>query len=213
MKNKILLKIILYFIFLFNNTNILGITYPVTPAEPKVENTESNEDIEKKIEKKENNTANKKIQVKITLGSTDELIGFIYAPVKITFSHYKNGLMYKKTVDPVEINEIEILEYKKKKINNLTDGDLFEFEPNWIKINLKNKKSYYIREIFSFIRSFDITTTDGTTKIYAFFADTFNNKKGWSEVKSLDPEYHKNKAHPQAVYKIQIIDIPDIQEE
>ncbi|MDH5721355.1 MAG: hypothetical protein OEZ13_12180 [Spirochaetia bacterium] len=176
----------------------------VEPKEPSVGYEE------KKKKRKDQNENEDKIQIqaKVTLGSRDEISGFIYLPQTIAFRHYKNGLIFEKKLFIKEIEYIEVLEYSQKKIKESPKESLFEFEPSRVKIKLKNKKEYYLDAIFNFFRNFSISTVDGTTNLYSYFADTYNAQTGWKEVESKNKNYHKKKPHPQAAVKIEIIDLP-----
>ena len=180
-------------------SQVFSIRYPVTPSEPKSPAVETQNPGTTTVKKKDEKAPTTKTRIKVFLGSGDELNGFIQAPEKLKFKHYKGGLTYQKTISVNDISLIEILSFKKNLIRKKGSSEFYEFKPSRIKILMKNKNQFYLNYLFKFLHRFEIKTTDGTTTIYSFFADEFNPTRGWSEVESLKKDYHKHNPHPRSV--------------
>ncbi|MCS6984880.1 MAG: hypothetical protein NZM25_07145 [Leptospiraceae bacterium] len=168
-----------------------AIRYPVTPSEPSIPQEESKKRKEGQVSL---------LKVKVKLGSGDELFGEISLPSSITFSHYKNGLLFRKTLRPEEIKKIRILSYRESRAS----ASLFEYEPERTQILTKDLQEFYISGIFTFLRKIEIETVDGKTTLFTIFADSWDEKSGWREVASRDRHYHQKHPHPKAVYEIEI---------
>jgi len=172
---------------------------PKDPNDPKVA------DVSEKKSKKINKVQKKmdSVQIIAIFGSGDEVQGEIELPEKITFRHYKNGLMYTKTVGVEEIKTITVLNYREAKVRKGKKNTFVEFKPDNIEISLTNGSKYFITGIFDFLRKITIDTPDGRTYLYTFFADTY--KKEWAGIKSNDRNIHKTIPHPAAVQKIRFL--------
>ena len=184
-----------------------AIRYPVSPNEPKTPLVEGYEKTDSsKTSKKPNQTIDQKFQkeihIKVVLGSGDELTGFIKAPEKVRFEHYKNGLVFKKTMQVEDISSVEIKSFQKELKWKKKAQYFYEFKPFKIRILTKDKNEFFIDYLFQFLQKFKIHTSDGVTTLYSFFADEFNEEKGWSEVASNERSYHDHMPHPQSIRKI-----------
>lgn len=188
-----------FFLLLFITTRICAITYPVSPAEPTVSGETTKK--QKSLSPKTNNIA---VNVRLKLGTGDEIEGTIAMPNEITFSHVKNALTYNKTLYPWELKKITVNEYAARQ----GDNGLIEFEPASITITTTNKREYLVQGIFSFLKKITINTVDGSTTVFTFFADKWSDKTGWAEVSSKDKNYHRKNPHPQAVHEITILGVP-----
>lgn len=171
------------------------ISLPTYPVEPSYSDTKAEA-------QKENTTNVKRYEVMVILGTTDEIRGTISVPESISFKHYKNGLLYEKTIEPEELQSVAILEYSKSEAGSSGTKKFFKFEPSLVEVKLKDGTNYKVEKIFAFLKSFVIETVNGKTKLYTFFGDSYETKKGWNDVSSKDPEYHKNRPHPASVRKI-----------
>ena len=180
----------LVFIFLSGVYALNAIKYPVTPSVPSIPGSSNSNGTKKKIPTTEQ-------YVKVTLGSGDSIQGNIQAPVEIRFKHYKSGLVFQKTITPADLKSISVQRYAYQNPKKKEHSTYYQFEPDKVEITLKNGRSYTLPYLFNFLRMVNIDTPDGKTTIYSFFADTFDEKKGWSEVESKDPRYHLNAAHPR----------------
>ncbi len=190
-----------YVILLFTLplVSIAAVRYPVSPAEPKVAGNESPVG-----KKKSPQTQNIPVHVSLKLGSGDEIQGTIAMPENITFSHQKNGLTYSKTIRPTQLKKIRINEYRSRR----GSGNFWEFEPETTTLITQDDRDFTITGIFPFLRKIVIDTPDGTTTVFTFFADSWDDKTGWSEVASKDRHYHRKNPHPQAVKEITILGTP-----
>lgn len=198
---KRLNKLFIYLIILQLPLNyIFPVSYPITPSEPEVPGATSDSGNKKKETKKIQLI---EVQIKVRLGSGDQLEGIAQLPTSIRFRHYRSGLYFEKTVSPNEIEEIEIEQWGHE--GQIESGKSINFEPVKMKIKLRNGLICNVEGIFPFLRKFKIETDYGETTLFTFFADTWQDKKGWSEVESTDKKYHLNKPHPQSVKKIDIV--------
>jgi len=172
-------------------------SYPIDPGYP--QGPQSNES-----GKNQTTAAGATVKVEIiaVLGTTDEVRGYIILPEKIFFKHYKNGLVYDKNITPDDLQSISILEYVKSDDGKKSKEIFYQFEPSAVEIKLKDNTSYRINKIFSFLKSFVIDTSNGRTKLYTIFGDSYEKSRGWRDAESKDPEYHKNRPHPASVKKI-----------
>lgn len=142
-------------------------------------------------------------EVTVYLGSGVSINGKIEIPPEIIFKHTKEGIEYKKKITPAEILEIEILSYRIKNKNSLQNGSTFyEFEPERVKLILRNGREYFFTTLFSFLKIIKLDTPDGKTRLYTYFADTFEPKKGWEHVQNKNRDYHKDKPHPNCVVRL-----------
>ncbi|MDH4262033.1 MAG: hypothetical protein OEV78_03200 [Spirochaetia bacterium] len=182
-------------------------SYPVDPGFPQVEQSQNNKSTEVKNQIP---PSTMKVEIIAILGTSDEVRGFIILPEKISFKHYKNGLVYDKNISPDELQSISILEYLKQDNNqdNSKEGTkkpkmiFYQFEPSTVEIKLKDNSTYRIQKIFSFLKSFNIDTNNGRTRLYTIFGDSYEKQKGWRDSESKDPDFHKTHSHPASVKKI-----------
>ncbi len=209
------LQISLFFLLSISASGANGVGYTISPDTPANPNTpvirvespspaqtpngqnETRAEESQPQEKEEPQT--RLVKVTLELGTGDRLQGSIEVPLQAQFSHHKNGLTYVKSVSPEELKSVRILSYRIKHRHENEESAFYEFEPDEIEITLTNRKTYLVSHIFPFLRKIEITTTDGTTVLYTFFADSFLKESGWEEVASDDPNYHRTNPHPQAV--------------
>jgi hypothetical protein len=175
-------------------------SYPVDPGYP--QGPQTNE-----AKKNQTTTNTVKVEIIAVLGTTDEVRGYILLPDRISFKHYKNGLVYDKNITPDDLQSISIQEYSKEDDGKKTKETFYTFEPSAIEIKLKDNTSYRINKIFSFLKSFSIDTNNGRTKLYTIFGDSYEKSKGWRDAESKDPDYHRNRPHPASVKKIIFIKV------
>ena len=197
-------------ILFFSFSEILSITYPITPRPPQMPSVDNETSGSETSVKKELPRAKKHILITALLGSGDEITGKVYIPESVSFKHYKNGLIYKKTIFLKDIFSIEILRFKKALVKKNKNTTLYEFKPLRVKIITKDKNDFYLGYLFSFLQKINISTQDGETTLFSFFADAFDKKNGWAEVDSKDISYHQDKPHPRSVWKIKFLG-PDVE--
>lgn len=187
------------FLFVLPIFATAAVRYPVSTSEPHIAGNDSPAG-----KKKSAQPQNIPVNVSLKLGSGDEIQGTITMPESITFSHQKNGLTYSKTIRPTQLKKIKINEYRSRK----SSGNFWEFEPESTTLITQDDRDFTIAGIFPFLRKIVIETPDGTTTLFTFFADSWDDKNGWSEVASKDRYYHKKNPHPQAVKEITILGNP-----
>ncbi|MDH4199576.1 MAG: hypothetical protein OEV66_04265 [Spirochaetia bacterium] len=182
---------------LFSDYTAQSINLPTYPIEPGYPDTKDNK---KTVSATESQV---RVEIIVILGTGDEVRGYIFLPPRITFRHYKNGLNYEKTIQAEELQSLSIREYSKKEGGGANTKTVFyQFEPSSIDIKLNDSSTYRLDKIFQALRSFVIETSNGRTKLYTIFGDTYEKGKGWQNAESKDMDYHKNKPHPESVKKI-----------
>jgi hypothetical protein len=177
-------------------------SYPVDPDFPQVQQNPRNRQNKTIESKNQTPTATMKVEIIAILGTTDEVRGYILLPEKISFKHYKNGLVYDKNISPDELQSINILEYTKVDDGNKGKVSFFQFEPSAVEVKLKDNSSYRQQKIFSFLKSFYIDTNNGRTRLFTIFGDNYEKSKGWRDAESKDTDYHRTHPHPASVKKI-----------
>jgi len=197
--NKFIFAFII-FETLLHTQNILPVSYPVEPTVPVVKQPVSESTSGKEVIK--NASENLKIAITAYLGSGNQINGIISLPSEIYFTHNKNGIIYKKKITPVDIAEITILEYVVKNSDEQGEVHFYEFEPSFFEIKMKNGLKFYPDQFFSFLKTFEIETVDGTTTLFTFFGDNFNKKTGWESKPGTVFSYHKKSGHINSVFKI-----------
>jgi hypothetical protein len=168
-------------------------TYPVEPVYSDVKNDKKDADA------KETGIM---VEVMVILGTSDEVRGTISLPDRIYFKHLKNGLLYEKTISAEQLQSLNILEYSQSSAATTGNRKFYSFEPALVEIKLNDGSVFRIDRIFTFLKSFHIDTVNGRTKLHTIFGDSFENGKGWANVESKDPDYHKSRPHPASVKKI-----------
>lgn len=177
-------------------------SYPVDPSYPQVQPGQQNQ--KTGDTKNQNPSASVKIEVIAILGTSDEVRGYVMLPEKISFKHYKNALVYEKNIVPDDLQSITIQEYSRQGDNASGKNKItfYQFEPSAVEIKLKDNSIYRIQKIFSFLQRFYIDTNNGRTRLFTIFGDSYEKSKGWRDVESKDPEYHRTQPHPASVKKI-----------
>lgn len=181
---------------LFSFANDLQI--PKEPTVPVVAGTEDAHEKKTSPNKKSPKDKKHSTKVEVILGNKKKLVGKIEFPNSIVFEHTKDRLVYKKTLTKENIKRITIKSYAMTVLRKQQDGTMYSFVPNKVFIETKEETSYVIDELFDFLKQFSIHTKDGYTTVFAYFADTWNDKQGWSEINEKDFEAHKKKGHPLA---------------
>ncbi len=202
--NYILYYIIGLLLLCFSN-QLLSVQYPILPdqpQEPVVENTKNPGSQNKKLLKSSKTREQCLQYVTISLGSQDEIHGKVSFPKEISFSHYKNGLLYHNKVSCKQLASIKIMQLRYIKLNTIKNMTQYEFRPELYKVSLKNKKTYLTRDTLKFLLTLQVNTSDGKVTLFSFFSDTFSKKNGWTEVHSKDLSYHEKHVHPQSIAKI-----------
>ena len=124
---------------IFLPAEMSSITYPITPVAPKVPDVEGDVSNPETPSRKEKARSKQDIQIIAFLGSGDEITGKVYMPRSVDFKHYKNGLIYKKTVPLRDIFSIEILSFRKTLLRKSKNAVLYEFKPDRVKITTRDK--------------------------------------------------------------------------
>lgn len=197
---------ILIFLFLFFFQNgIDAIRYPVNPQDPSSPDLEDNESSSKLSSEKEKKKKNR-VYITAHLGSGDMISGYIEIPREITFQHYKNGFVYKKSLNTKEIKSIVIENYTSNptldKKNKIKKPIFFKYIPSRVIVKTIDGNTFELTYLFPFFHKFLIENDDGSTWLFTIFGDEFYPKTGWKEAQNDDIHYHNHQPHPKAVKKI-----------
>ncbi len=163
---------------------LLAIQYPSSPEipvvpEPKVEAGGS------RSPKRGSAAATAKIalipvRLKIHLGDKSALIAESSIPTSYSFTHKKGHLQYKQTVRADEIRELAIESYRARRVSAGKDGELFEFEPATVRLELKDGQVFKLNYLFKELRMLKAKNADGAFSVFAHFADTWKSGT-WQE--------------------------------
>lgn len=184
---------------------LFSIQYPVSPDEPTVDSTQSTVTGSKTVE----DTA--EFEVRVIFASGDDLTGSCVLPGKVSFYHYRDGLTFHKTINLAEVKRIQVIEYRSKfnEESEKQNSVLHEFEPSNVVVEMKSGKTYNTGVIFQFLLKIPLSTEEGDTTVYTYFADRFDSGKGWRDVESKDPDFHRNNPHPLTVSRIDFLSVSD----
>ncbi|GEM_PF-2679835 len=191
-------------IFLFIKLSLVSthaIQYPVSPGDPEdsfreKETASSNQNSEENFSS---------MTIRVTFASGDELSGTARMPSSVIFYHYRKGLSYKKQLQISEIKSIKVISWNGRIISERDPlAKVYEFHPNDVLIQTRDGKEYRTGAIFPFLRKVPLSTDDGDTVVFSYFADSYSEKNGWRDVSSKDPDYHQSNPHPLTVIRFDL---------
>jgi len=164
---------------------IAAIEYPSAPQEPSVPEPQVNND-ERPGRKDTKKAVTKSVpllqlRVKIHLGDKSVLTAQVNLPATYSFTHKKGQIQYQQTIRAEDIRELVIESYRARKIATDKDGEVFEFDPAGVRIELKDGQSFRLSYLFKELRKLPARNEDGAFSVFAFFADTYRKKGGWQE--------------------------------
>jgi hypothetical protein len=186
---------------------VAAINYPSPPAEPSVVQPQSAK-VDKTAPGGRKNSQVPKVpleslRLRIHLGDKSVIVAETQLPESYSFTHSKGKLQYKQTVRADSIREIAIEDYHGHRIASEKDGDVFEFEPARVRIELKDGQVYTLNYLFKDLRKIKAQNSDGTFTVYAFFADTYNPKHGWQERGGHEKTSKTRRTHPAAFARLE----------
>jgi hypothetical protein len=186
---------------------LFAIEYPSAPVEPTVASPQV-EGAEKVPGRKKNKaTASKvalaRMKLRIQMGDKSTLLAEVEIPESYSFTHKKGNVQYNQTITADAIREIQVENYRGRKTAAAKDGEVFEFEPYQVRIELKDGQVYKLPYLFKELRKIKAKNADGNFAVFAFFADTYKNKSGWQERPDEDFKLLTRRAHPGAYTKLE----------
>lgn len=164
---------------------LFAIEYPSAPVEPTVASPQV-EGADKIPGRKKNKPGAAKValtrmKLRIQMGDKSTLLAEVEIPESYSFTHQKGNVQYNQTINAEQIREIQIENYRGRKTAAAIEGDVFEFEPYQVRIELKDGQVYRLQYLFKDLRKIKAKNADGNFAIFAFFADTHKVKSGWQE--------------------------------
>lgn len=162
-------------------SSLFAVGYPSSPQEPTVQDTTKSTPTRSTQATKSSKTSMVSVRVKIHLGDKSTLIAETTLPESYSFTHKKGQLQYTQTIQAYEIRELAIEGYRAHAVSKDKDGTLFEFEPATVRIELKDGQVFKLNYLFKDLRRLKAHNGDGNFSVYAFFADTWRPRTGWSE--------------------------------
>ena len=118
-----------------------AINYPSPPQEPTVAQPQVEAPVKGNASRKHRKTENvpqSQVRLKIHLGDKSMLMAEAQIPATYSFTHKKGQLQYQQTIRVEDIRELVIENYRARKISSAKDGEVYEFEPANVRIELKD---------------------------------------------------------------------------
>ena len=149
------------------------------------------------------------VRLKIHLGDKSMLMAEAQIPAIYSFTHKKGQLQYQQTIRVEEIRELVIENYRARKISAQKEGEVYEFEPASVRIELKDGQVFKLPYLFKDLRKLKARNADGAFSVFAFFADTYKPRSGWQErggdagAASAHVDVMSRKAHPAAFTRLE----------
>jgi hypothetical protein len=186
---------------------VFAIEYPSAPVEPTVASPQV-EGADKIPGRKKNKpdavkVTLAKMKLRIQMGDKSTLLAEVEIPESYSFTHKKGNVQYNQTISAEQIREIQIENYRGRKTAAAKEGDVFEFEPYQVRIELKDGQVYKLQYLFKDLRKIKAKNADGNFAVFAFFADTYKIKSGWLERPDEDFKLLTRRAHPGVYTKLE----------
>lgn len=151
------------------------------------------------------------VKLRIHLGDKSVLLAEAQIPATYSFTHKKGQIQYNQTIRAEDIRELAIENYRARKLSTGKDGDVYEFEPATVRIELKDGQVFKLGYLFKDMRKLRARNADGSFAVFAFFADTWKPRTGWAERSSLGTAYPPDDArqnftrpaHPAAFTRLE----------
>jgi len=185
---------------------ISPIEYPSPPQEPTVvaPRVDAGEKAgAPKRTKKTEKVATILLKIKIHLGDKTQLMGEVEIPESYTFTHKKGQLSYTQTIAASAIRELMIEGYRGHKAADTKEGEVVEFEPSRVRVEMKDGQAYNLGYLFKPLRQIKVKTADGNVTVFSFFADTWQKKNGWRDRGGEEFVLASKRAHPGAYTRIE----------
>ena len=194
--------------------SVSAVSYPSPPQEPTV--------AQPQVEQAEKMPGNKKgrkaevvaqtnVRLRIHLGDKTVLLAETQIPATYSFTHKKGQIQYNQTIRAEDIRELAIENYRARKMSGGKDGDVYEFEPATVRIELKDGQVFKLGYLFKEMRKLKARNSDGAFAVFAFFADTWKPRTGWVERPAIGTAYPPDDArqnftrpaHPAAFTRLE----------
>lgn len=163
---------------------LAAINYPSPPQEPTVSAPQAEPAVKPGGTRRTRKTESVpllNVRLKIHLGDKSMLMAQTAIPATYSFTHKKGQLQYQQTIRAEDIRELAIENYRARRVSQAKDGEVFEFEPSSVRIELKDGQVFKLPYLFKDIRRLKGQNADGAFSVFAFFADTYNARTGWHE--------------------------------
>lgn len=165
--------------------SLSAINYPSPPQEPTVAQPQVEGTAAKLPANRKSKTVaaapQMNVRLRIHMGDKSILIAEALIPAAYSFAHKKGHVQYNQTIRAEEIRELVIENYRARKISSAKDGEVYEFEPANVRIELKDGQSFKLPYLFKDVRKIKAKNADGFFSVFAFFADTYKPRVGWQE--------------------------------
>lgn len=159
--------------------------------------------------KKAEKVASISLRVKMHLGDKTQMQAEVELPESYTFTHKKGQLSYSQTISATAIRELAIEGYRGQKSADGKDGEIIEFEPSRVRIEMKDGQVYLLAYLFKPLRQIKAKTADGMVTVFSYFADTYSKKSGWKERGGEAYLLASKRAHPAAYTRIEYFEPTD----
>lgn len=143
------------------------------------------------------------MRLRIHLGDKSVLVAEAAIPATYSFTHKKGQIQYNQTVRVEDIREIAIESYRAHRVASAKDGDVYEFEPATVRIELKDGQVFKLQYLFKELKKIKAKNADGSFTVFAFFADTWRGKRGWQEREGEPFVKQTRRAHPAAFNRLE----------
>lgn len=162
---------------------LFSVQYPSAPQMPSVPEPKAESGVRpgtrRQVAKAEK-VAQIAVRLKIHLGDKSMLMAEASIPQSYSFTHRKGHLQYNQTVRAEEIRELAIESYRARRVSAGKEGEVYEFEPATIRIELKDGQVFKLNYLFKDLRMLKARNSDGAFSVFAYFADTFK-ANSWQE--------------------------------
>lgn len=161
-----------------------AINYPSPPQEPTVAQPQVDQSTKVSGQKKSRKSEvvpQINVRLRIHLGDKSVLMAEAQIPATYSFTHTKGQIQYNQTIRVEDIRELAIENYRARKIAGAKEGDVYEFEPGTVRIELKDGQVFKLQYLFKDMRKLRAHNSDGAFSVFAFFADTWSARSGWQE--------------------------------
>ncbi len=200
-------------VFFMALTPLVAAQYPSEPVVPTVAEPQV-EGATKPTRGKKTTTPVKSVplaqmRLRIHLGDKSVLIAEAALPATYSFTHKKGNIQYNQTIRAEDIRELMVESYRAHKIAAEKDGEVFEFEPAQVRIELKDGQVFKLQYLFKELRKIRAKNADGNFSVFAFFADTYKQKSGWQERPGDSFTMVTRRGHPAAFSKLEYFEPVD----
>jgi predicted HTH domain antitoxin len=162
---------------------LVAVQYPSSPEMPQVPEPRVEGGARpggRKQTSKSEKVAQTAVKLKIHLGDKTAVVAEASIPATYSFTHKKGHLQYKQTVRAEDIRELAIESYRARRVSAGKEGEVFEFEPATVRLELKDGQVFKLSYLFKELRRLKAKNADGAFTVFAYFADTWK-LHSWQE--------------------------------